>query len=334
LEAVKVGAMTSCLPAGTAAGPPTAYTCAPLPLPLADPYVRGSRISFTPDINCSVSATLAISGFASRPLRRANGDGVLTDDCVAGTTYTAHLDATVGGGWRLQGVPAPTADVALTSTSLVVNDQFCNWMNFPAVQPNGWRLFTTNSTNPTASSQASPTQSPSLCGVTLTSSAVINDEIIFNPYSRQPYVNPTTTANWDMVSWPLILKTSIDNKEVSIGYVNANGGSCYTSGNNCFGFTYRAGTDTNWRFVTISAFTVNNQDTGVAVAADTLYNFRLWATTAGTILGSINGGTTFTVSSNIANVAMYPQIYVKNLTAAAHSIYTPHFHYRATGTGF
>lgn len=98
------------------------------------------------------------------------------------------------------------------------------------------------------------------------------------------------------------LESSLTNNQWFIGFPDNLNPSTANNG----GFTegafirYLNGTDTNFQLVTMTGGTATTTDTGVAAAADTWYDFRIWSPDGGTTwYASINGSTPVSSTSNV-----------------------------------
>lgn len=140
---------------------------------------------------------------------------------------------------------------------------------------------------------------------------------------------PFQYANKPTQSQVIVTGSDITNQRIWACSVADSPGAMYnlttpgSSGRHGWGFRYEAGTDTNWKFLTFNGSSETVTDTGIAVAANTVYKFSVDATNASQIVGYINGSSVATNSATLPTSTVYlPWLcFFTNTSAASHTCY-------------
>lgn len=121
-----------------------------------------------------------------------------------------------------------------------------------------------------------------------------------NPAGWAALTGGTRRERRPVFSTAIKTPTSLTNARIWVGLLSGNGRSSDDPAlTHLMAFRYSNGTDTNWRCTTKDGTTLNNQDSGVTVMADTRYDLKIDATDIANIEFSINGALVQTLSANL-----------------------------------
>jgi len=193
------------------------------------------------------------------------------------------------------------------------------------------------------------------CGLTVTSAATSSTSY-FIGIARQAYTPGlmlyTRTSGWDTT---FLVKTGSSVSSIkayvgTAGSVESNPYTLLTGSNSLAAVGAAAGMliDTSqtstWRVQSCGypggVITCNSVDTGVSIAANTVYRLRLRSTTSGTLLGSVNGGTEYSITivspaqGATAEVPVGLGVEISTLEDVAKSLTLYYVGWKLTGQGF
>ncbi len=323
----------------------TAYACSTNPIWPTTPWVAGSRLHFTPDVNSGTTPTLTLNGTAYT-MKRQDGSSMVALDLTAGVPYTLSFDGTY---WRVMNVPAASGGGSGTVTSVTATaplsvangtttpaitfdslflvetsgfDQICGYKNDLLGAGTTYGRFSLHRdvTNSTSGDTQQTTSTP--CQLQITTGSTTNDVSGISQNSNNSlglfFVAGTAGWRWDGF---LTIPSSVANVYVAAGLTHQQGlnpALCTLSSNNCVAIVLDTAVGSHFQLRRCGSGgtpgSCTDTDTGVTAATGTLYRFSLESTTNGTVSASVNGSTP--VTGALPSVTLGPSFYVKTLTSA------------------